>query len=162
MKRVEFFRNIFLGGLGLMIPGTISGAIPKTTLSTSPSPSGSKGHLTLNSRQQIKLLSSHVAGFQYYQGHLVEHEFKTGTPLILVREPKNRYDSDAIAIYYGPTKIGYIPAAENTVLTNMLDQGVLLQTTITSFNPEMPTWERVGVEIVINADRSSDAVRFDK
>ena len=154
MKRVEFFRNIFLGGLGLMIPGTISGAIPKTTLSPSPSPSPScsKGTLPLNSRQQITLLASHVAGYQYHNGHLVEHGFTTGVPLSLVREPKNRHDSNAIAIYYELTKIGYIPAGFNTILTNMLDQGIVLETTITAFNPEMPTWGRVGVEIVINAD----------
>ena len=162
MKRVEFFRNILLGGLGLMIPGTISGAIPKTTLSPSPSPSGSKGPLPLNSRQQITLLSSHVAGYQYHKGHLVEHGFTAGVPLSLVREPKNRHDSNAIAIYYELTKIGYIQAALNTVLSNMLDQGVVLETTITAFNPEMPTWGRVEVEIVLNADRSGDAVRFRK
>jgi hypothetical protein len=149
MKRVEFFRNIFLGGLGLMIPGTISGAIPKTTLSPSPSPSCSKGPLPLNSRQQITLLSSHVAGYQYHKGHHVENEFKSGVPLSLVREPKNRYDSNAIAIYFGLTKIGYIPDAENTVLANMLDQGVHLETTITAFNPEMPTWGRVEVEVYL-------------
>lgn len=149
MKRVEFFRNIFLGGLGLMIPGTISGAIPKTTLSPSPSLSCSNGPLPLNSRQQITLLSSHVAGYQYYKSHLVEHGFTTGVPLSLVREPKNRYDSNAIAIYYELTKIGYIPAAQNTILTNLLDQGVHLETSITAFNPEMPTWGRVEVEVIL-------------
>ena len=137
-----------------MIPGTISGAIPKTTLSPSPSPSGSKGPLPLNSRQQITLLSSHVAGYQYHKGYLVENEFKSGVPLSLVREPKNRYDSNAIAIYYELTKIGYIPAAQNTVLTNLLDQGVHLETSIIAFNPDMPTWGRVEVEVVLNADRS--------
>ncbi len=145
MKRSEFFKSILLGGLGLIIPGQIQGIVPKTTL---PSPvSGSKSPSLLNSRQQIKLLSSNVAGYQYYKGHLVENEFTTGVPLILVREPKNRYDSNAIAIYYKSTKIGFIPMAENTILANMLDQGVCLETTITTFNPEMPTWGRVEVEV---------------
>jgi hypothetical protein len=150
MKRSEFFSSIFLSGLGLIIPGQLKGIVPKTTLPHSPT--GSKGPSLLNSRQQIKLLSSNVAGYQYYKGHLIEHEFKTGVPLTLVREPKNRYDRNAIAIYFGLTKIGYIPAALNTVLSNMLDQGVHLETTITAFNPEMPTWGRVEVEIVLNAD----------
>lgn len=145
MKRLEFFKSIFIGGLGIMIPGQIQVAIPKTT--PPQSLSGSQGLVKLNSRQQIKLITSSVAGYQYYDGNLVEHELTAGMPLTLVREPKNRYDSNAIAIYYKSNKIGFIPMAENAILANMLDEGIMLETTVTAFNPEMPTWGRVEVEV---------------
>lgn len=41
---------------------------------------------------------------------------KTGTAVVLVREPRNQYDPMAIAVYIGGERVGYIPKRQNQVL----------------------------------------------
>jgi hypothetical protein len=39
------------------------------------------------------------------------------------REPKNKYDEFAIAIYCSVTEIGYVPAQLNLVCSRLMDAG---------------------------------------
>lgn len=54
------------------------------------------------------------------QAHL--KTLKPGDALVLVREPTNEFDKNAVAIYAGAHKVGYIPKAKNAVLAQYLDQ----------------------------------------
>lgn len=54
------------------------------------------------------------------QAHL--KTLKPGDALVLVREPANQFDKNAIAVYAGTHKVGYIPKAKNGVLAQYLDQ----------------------------------------
>jgi len=38
-------------------------------------------------------------------------KLRSGVPLIMKREPDNKYDHEAIAIYWGSRKLGYVPNA---------------------------------------------------
>jgi len=105
---------------------------------------------TLEKPSQIELLRSFVAGYQYHQGATVENELLPETPLLLRREPENRYDDQAIAIYYGEVRIGYIPRYENPVLARLLDGGVELQAKVATVDLKAPTWERV--EVVVSVE----------
>ena len=69
------------------------------------------------------LWSGPVAGFQFHQGQTVAADLQPGHLLLLVREPDNAYDDCAIAVYSAPTKLGYVPRADNAVLAAMLDSG---------------------------------------
>ncbi len=51
--------------------------------------------------------SFHLAGFEYYDGLDIIDELMIGTKVFLVLETDNPHDADAIAIYYGKTKLGY-------------------------------------------------------
>ena len=53
------------------------------------------------------LLSFHIAGFQYADGALVLGDLKVGDKLTLCAERDNPHDPEAVAIYYGNTKLGY-------------------------------------------------------
>ena len=53
------------------------------------------------------LLSFHIAGFQYTDGALVLGDLKAGDKLTLCAERDNPHDPEAVAIYYGKTKLGY-------------------------------------------------------
>ena len=64
-----------------------------------------------------------VAGFTYWDGCMALEELKIGTPLRLKRELENRFDPQAVAIYYGDYKLGYIPREENSVVSKLLDLG---------------------------------------
>lgn len=47
---------------------------------------------------------------------------KPGTPAVLVREPENPHDPNAIAIYVEGKRIGYVPKKQNAVLAQFIDQ----------------------------------------
>lgn len=51
-----------------------------------------------------------IAGTQFYG----VSEFERGVMLRLLREPDNAYDSDAVAVYLGGEKVGYVANSQNT------------------------------------------------
>jgi len=65
----------------------------------------------------------HIAGFTYYDAVDVFDGLKVGTPLALKAEPENPYDANAVAIYYNETKLGYIPSAENGLVSKFFHLG---------------------------------------
>ncbi len=65
----------------------------------------------------------HIAGFTYYDGVLVFNKLKIGTELQLKAEPQNRYDEEAVAIYFGESKLGYVPESNNKALSVILNAG---------------------------------------
>lgn len=46
-----------------------------------------------------------------------------GTVLRLQRHPKNRYDKQAIGIYYEKVRIGWVPRELNLVISRLMDAG---------------------------------------
>ena len=69
------------------------------------------------------LSNFNIAGFGYYEGSIVFSELKIGTELELLPEPYNKYDSDAIAIYFQDTKLGFMPRDENRMIAKLLKLG---------------------------------------
>lgn len=86
-----------------------------------------------------------VAGLQYHPG--VHLRLKNGDALRMVREPDNPYDANAVALYAGGIKLGYIPKKENTSLANLLDQNAVLHAKVERFDAEAKSWERVKVVV---------------
>ena len=119
MKRIDFLKKISLViGIPLLIP--------KRT----PTPT------------KTCLLRFHVRGFQYYHGTELLSLMNAGDSLKLVREPKNRFDENAIALHYRDKKIGFVPAEKNEVLSKLMDSGsVSLKAEIIEVNEEAGPWE---------------------
>lgn len=69
------------------------------------------------------LLSFHIAGFQYADGALVLGGLKVGDKLTLCAERDNPHDPEAVAIYCGNTKLGYVPGNEVGPLSLMMYYG---------------------------------------
>ncbi|MDR1658090.1 MAG: HIRAN domain-containing protein [Deltaproteobacteria bacterium] len=69
------------------------------------------------------LFDCHIAGFTYYDGLDVIKKLKLGTPVRLKAEPDNPHDPDAVSIYYKKYKLGYIPRAKNSLVSQMLNFG---------------------------------------
>jgi hypothetical protein len=65
----------------------------------------------------------YIAGFTYYDGIDVIHELKIGSNLRLEAEPENGFDPHAVVIYYGETKLGFIPRGENKLISQFLQLG---------------------------------------
>lgn len=125
MKRSTFIKQLFFGSL----------AIPVTA-----------GLLAEKEKKKTSLLSFYVAGYRYYQGKQAESYMSEGDALRLVRQPGNRYDEKAIEVYHEETKLGYIPAMDNSVLANLMDQKTSIKAVIKTLNPQAPTWQRIEVE----------------
>jgi len=64
-----------------------------------------------------------IVASNYIDGALEKiAKLKGGEALTLVREPTNKFDRNAVAIYLGEDKIGYVPKAHNLVLAQFIDQ----------------------------------------
>lgn len=98
--------------------------------------------------RKIYLLQCFVAGFRHYEGMNCLDQMKEGDLLELVREPKNEYDSCAIALHWQGKKIGFIPASINEMLSFLLDADALsLFAVITHLEKRSQPWENVAVAV---------------
>lgn len=103
--------------------------------------------------RRFYLLQCFVAGFRFYKGMDLLAEMNEGDTLELVREPENEYDKSAIALHWNKEKIGFIPKAENTFLSKLLDaQALELMAEITHLNKEVKPWENIHIGIYFLKD----------
>ncbi len=71
-------------------------------------------------------------------------DLKTGSRIVLLREPQNRFDSKAIiALDEEGRKLGYIPRNENTILSSLMDAGKHLHGIV----PYTPKKDTSGVDV---------------
>ena len=64
-----------------------------------------------------------VTGFNYEgRADYILRHIQAGSSLQLIREPSNRYDRQAVAVYHNNHKIGYIPRRKGWVSAS-LDEG---------------------------------------
>lgn len=125
MNRLSFVKNLLaMGGLSLLPPGMVKNF------------------------RKFYLLQCFVAGFRFNKGMEVLPQMKEGDLLHLVREPDNAFDACAIALYWNELKIGYVPKAENQMLSKLLDADALdLMGEIAYLNKEVKPWENLHVAI---------------
>lgn len=100
MNRSEFLKVFGLGTTGLIIPNSSW------------------------SQKPIKIYDNYIKGLTHYQFDIVRKQLTVGTELYLKRELTNKYDSFAVEVYFGESKLGYLAAYENIAIANMLEQGV--------------------------------------
>lgn len=125
MKRSEFIKAFGLGSTGLIIPNS--------NLAQKP----------------IKIYDNYVKGLLHYKFDAVKTKIKVGEELQIIRDLDNIYDSFAIAIFYNTKKLGYLPAYENIVLANLLEQGVKLTGFVSNLNIK-DKYQAISVEIYAN------------
>jgi len=125
MKRADFLKTFGLGGTGLIIP--------QTNVVQKP----------------IKIYDNYLKGLTHYQLDDVKKLMGIGDALVLQRDIENIYDSFAVAIFYDTKKLGYLPAYENMVIANLLDQGVKLNAFVSKLNIE-DVYRAVSIEIFAN------------
>jgi hypothetical protein len=125
MKRLEFIKGLFAASGMAVLPS-----------------------VDFKQYQKIYLHQSFVRGFQYYMGQELIDNMKQGEILELVREPENKYDESAIALYYQGHKIGYIPAESNETLSKIIDANLLeLHCQITAINTKAMAWENIFIAL---------------
>jgi hypothetical protein len=102
--------------------------------------------------KEIILLDTYIAGFFAYDGEELDDSgmLHEDDELVLLREPENPYDGNAISIHTtSEHKLGYIPQKLNTVLARIMDQEVPLQARIQKVNPHDPDFDRIIVRVTL-------------
>ncbi len=123
MNRRRFLNRLF--GLTVLLPAAVV-AWPRA-----------------ETRSALTLLTTKVAGSQYYQGEQIRGLLKPGDSLRLQRQPDNPYDSRAVEVYWRDHKLGYIPRSDNAVIAQLLDNGTRLQARITGLEDDDNPWNRI-------------------
>ena len=92
-----------------------------------------------------------LAGFSYYDGVIVFNKLEIGSLLRLVAEPGNPHDANAVEVYYGDTKLGYVPRRNNRVISKFLNLGYtnLFEARINRVTPDACPEGQIGVVVWI-------------
>jgi hypothetical protein len=128
MKPKNFLKTILLGSTGALV--------------TAPLTAGSEP-----AKQKIRLLVTFVTGFQHYDGPEVESQLETGMPLQLNREPHNRYDKNAVEVWTGDAKLGYVPRSGNKTIASLMDEGIEVQAVVLELEPSAFPYGSVKMEV---------------
>jgi hypothetical protein len=103
----------------------------------------------------IQYESVFVAGYQYYDGAVIERKLREGDQLELRRDGYNPYDHQAVEIFsQQDLKLGYLPADQNKMTAFFLDQGIDLKAVVREVRLDHDTWTRIRVDLFI-----SDSIR---
>ncbi len=103
--------------------------------------------------QRRHYINFDIAGFSYWDGCEVFNELKIGTELKILREEDNKFDPYAVAIYYGESKLGFVPRNANHDISKFLELGHahLFEVRINRVSPDAHTENQIGVIVYIKA-----------
>jgi hypothetical protein len=87
----------------------------------------------------------YIAGYRYYDGETIAESLLEGKPVHFKREPYCIYDTKAVAIYAGRKKLGYIPRKDNSIISTLMDQGVIVKGKIQKRNFDDQPRKRVKI-----------------
>ncbi len=112
---------------------------------------GGNSGLTMPFAREIFLLDCYIAGTNFRPNLAeIEPNLEIGAEFRLEREPQNKFDENAIAVYDVKTNhIGYIPKAKNEVLARLLDSGKLLSARLTA-KEWTDSWLKLDIEIFLH------------
>jgi len=69
--------------------------------------------------------------------------------LDLVREPDNRRDRKAVAVYHNGLKLGYLPQEDNVVLSKLIRRGLPVRCRLIGVQPEEEDFRLLSVEVAL-------------
>lgn len=101
--------------------------------------------------REIFLFACHVAGTNFRpEIAQVEPQLQIGTKFRLQREPQNKFDPLAIAVYDARENLlGYIPKSQNAVPARLMDAGKLVSAQLMA-KEWQDAWLKLDIEIYLN------------
>lgn len=98
--------------------------------------------------------SSHtffIAGVQHHQYKSVFGDITEGNNLMLIPEPDNKFDPNAVQIFFDnfdkQAMLGFVPKKFSSEVSAMLEVGKRLECVLVEFNRDAKPWELFKVEI---------------
>lgn len=98
---------------------------------------------------RIVVQNAPLAGFVYYDGKDAWDRMKRGDLLMLVREPANPHDSNAVRIEWQGRMLGYVPRRDNIDLARQMDHGARVDGRITELSRAANGRHRISYEISV-------------
>ena len=68
-------------------------------------------------------------------------------PLQLNREPHNLFDKNAVEIWTGDAKLGYVPRSVNSTIARLMDKGTKVEVNVLELCPTAFPFGSVKVEV---------------
>lgn len=101
--------------------------------------------------QEVRVLiqSSPLAGYQYHAAGEVWEQLKAGDALMLVREPNNPHDRNAVRVEWQGKQLGYLPRAENQAIALELDRGTRVEARISRLREARNPWQRILIDVFV-------------
>lgn len=93
------------------------------------------------------LQESPLAGFPYYDAESVWPLLQVGDLVGLHAEPTNPHDEFAVEVYWQDHKLGYLPRAENAMISRRLQAGAITEARIQCLNDSEDIWDRLSISI---------------
>ena len=106
--------------------------------------------LCLNAHaESIRMLvqSSPLAGFDHYDAAASFDVMKEGDVLLLVREPDNPHDVNAVRVEWHGVKLGYLPRRQNRAVANEMDRGGKIEARVARLRHHPNPRERLLIEV---------------
>lgn len=99
----------------------------------------------------VHLMNTNVAGTTHIPDIVtLAGRLKPGDRLFLLREPQNKYDSNAILVLnQKEQKLGYIPKANNPMLAKMMDEGLPLYADVDAVE-QNGSWVKIAINVFLN------------
>lgn len=93
-----------------------------------------------------------VAGVQHHELDKVISDLDKGSILELVPEPENKYDSNAVAIKFNDTMLGYVPRKVSAEVSALFETESVIKCEIEELDEDKRPWERLYVTISTTED----------
>lgn len=81
---------------------------------------------------RVLIQTTLTAGLAHHEAKAVWSDLAPGDPLLLVREPTNPDDPNAVRVEWRGRLLGYLPRVDNADVARMLDRGQSLAASIRS------------------------------
>lgn len=98
--------------------------------------------------KEIMVLECLVAGTSFRKLDKVANELAQKVKLETKREADNKFDEFAIGLWFGKTKVGYIPKEKNEVVARLMDAGKQFYATIQAKEYE-GNWLKLEIQVVM-------------
>jgi putative membrane protein len=105
---------------------------------------------------RIVVQSSPLAGFRHYEAANLWDEIKPGDPLILVREPDNAHDRNAIRVEWRGFMLGYVPRVQNEIVARQIDHGTAVKARVSKVQHTRAPNQRIEFEVYVPLDAGRD------
>ena len=96
---------------------------------------------------EILLQTSLTAGLAHHAAKSVWEQMKVGDALVLMREPSNPHDPNAVRVEWNGHVLGYLPRTENEAVARHMDRGNRLHARIVGLGQYRNHRRRLEVEI---------------
>lgn len=100
-------------------------------------------------RVRMLVQSSPLAGFRHAEAAEAWSDLHAGDALVLVREPDNAFDANAVRVEWRGRKLGYVPRRDNAALAWALDRGEVLHARVSRAEWHPNPARRIAFEVFV-------------